>query len=80
MVRDKPLDALAINAVFEIGYPDFPTASCDGRAPITDRSMNPKPIYLAAEHPMTEGVHLIVPRSRGVGDTPSRSRPSSNAR
>jgi len=23
MVRDKPLDALAINAVFEIGYPDF---------------------------------------------------------
>jgi len=29
LVRVKPLNALAINAVFEIGCPDLPTASCD---------------------------------------------------
>lgn len=56
MVREKPLDALAINAVFEIGTLIFPTASCDGQASITYRSMIPKPINLATGHPMTEGV------------------------
>ncbi|MCW1988451.1 UNVERIFIED_ORG: hypothetical protein M2348_004236 [Sphingomonas sp. R1F5B] len=58
MVRDKPLDALAINAVFEIGTLILPTASCDDHAPITDRSMNAEPINLAAGHPMTEGIQL----------------------
>ncbi|MBB3957720.1 hypothetical protein GGR38_004695 [Novosphingobium sediminicola] len=58
-VREVPLDALAINAVFEIGTLTFPTASCDGQASTTDKSMIPKPIYLAPKHPMTEAVHLI---------------------
>jgi hypothetical protein len=56
MVRDKPLDALAINAVFEIGTLILPAASFDDDAPITDRSMNPEPLNLAARHSMTKGV------------------------
>lgn len=56
MVRDKPLDALAINAVFEIGTLILPAASFDDDAPITDRSMNPEPRNLAARHSMTKGV------------------------
>ena len=47
LVRVKPLDALAINAVFEIGCPDLPTASCDDLRVDHGQKHDPKPVLPA---------------------------------
>jgi hypothetical protein len=63
MVRDKPLDTLALDAVLEIGCPaPLLPHHVTITASITDRSMNPghlaPPVTHALIHhpPMTEGV------------------------
>ena len=70
MVRDKPLDTLALDAVLEIGCPaPLLPHHVTITASITDRSMNPghlaPPVTHALIHhpPMTEGVQLA-----GAGD------------
>ena len=40
----RQLDALAINAVFEIGYSDLPTASCDDLRVDHGQKHDPRPV------------------------------------
>jgi hypothetical protein len=41
-VREKPLDTLAIYAVFEMGFPDLLTASCDDRSVDHEQKHEPR--------------------------------------